>query len=229
MAIGKVKEAQAEMAAPKPVRKRTRSLSQELRNQATRMKLLEAAGRVIGKYGYANCTISRVTARAKIAHGTFYLHFQSQQHLFDNILPVLGSRMLLFIGDALRDSDDVLDLERRGFAATFAYLVEHPYMVRVTEEAAFFAPEAYRQHIDDMVAGYARSLLRSRIGTQLEDFRPDELPMLAHLLIGARFQMLWQYRRENKIDAMPPADIVETYIKFISHGILGDRSGIARR
>lgn len=188
------------------------------------MRLLEAAGRVIGKYGYAGCTISRVTTRAKIAHGTFYLHFQSQQHLFDTVLPVLGSRMLRFIGEAVHDSLDVLDLERRGFEASFAYLYEHPYMARVTEEAALYAPEAYRQHIDEMITGYTRSLLRSKTGTQIEDFRPEELKTLAHLLIGARLQLMWQYRRDNQIGPEPPREKVETYLKFVSHGILGVRA-----
>ncbi|MFA7584771.1 MAG: TetR/AcrR family transcriptional regulator [Novosphingobium sp.] len=208
-------------AAPPRRRRRTRSLSQDLRNQATRMKLIEAAGRVIGKHGYAGCTIARVTTRARIAHGTFYLHFRSQQDLFDAVLPVLGAQMLAFVADCVRDSADVVDLERRGFAATFSYLFDHPHMARVTEEAAYFAPEAYRRHLDEMATGYARSLLRSRADRQLEDFSPAELPMLAQLLIGARFQMLWQFRREHEVGSAPPADIVEIYIRFISRGILG--------
>src|ERR1700759_5428746 len=124
----------APMAEQKP-RKRTRSASQIQRNELTRSQLLEAAGKLIGKYGYAGCSIARVTARAKIAHGTFYLHFKSQQDLFDHVLPVLGSKMLEVIAGAIPDPRDVIDLERRGFQANFDYLTSHPYMYRVLTEA----------------------------------------------------------------------------------------------
>jgi hypothetical protein len=37
------------------------------RNEEVRLRLIESAGKIIGKYGYSGCSISRVTVRAKIA------------------------------------------------------------------------------------------------------------------------------------------------------------------
>jgi AcrR family transcriptional regulator len=202
-------------------RKRQRSATQIKRNEATQLQLLEAAGRVIGKYGYAGCTIARVTAKTKIAHGTFYLHFGSQQDLFDAVLPVLGARMLASIAAAIQDPKDIIDLERRGFQANFDYLTKHSYMYRVLTEAEMFAPKAFSQHMNGVVAGYARSLRRSKFARQLEDFEDDELETIATMLVGARTYLLMRYGVvDNVVKALPDGKL-ESYLKFIAHGIIG--------
>jgi len=60
--------------------------------KSIRDDLLAAAAAVVGKYGYANTSITRVTKLAGVASGTFYLYFPSRQALLDQILPesVLG-------------------------------------------------------------------------------------------------------------------------------------------
>jgi AcrR family transcriptional regulator len=202
-------------------RKRQRSANQIQRNEATRLQMLEAAGRIIGKYGYSGCSIARVTAKAEVAHGTFYLHFGSQQDLFDAVLPVLGARMLTSIASAIQDPRDVIDLETRGFQANFDYLAKHPYMYRVLSEAELFAPGAFKQHVDTMVAGYARSLRRSKFAAQIEEFADDELETIATMLIGARTYLLMRYGvSDNVVKPLPPGKM-ESYLKFIAHGILG--------
>lgn len=208
-------------AVERKPRKRQRSVTQIQRNEATRLQLLEAAGRVIGKYGYAGCTIARVTAKTKIAHGTFYLHFASQQDLFDAVLPALGERMLAAIALAIQEPKDVIDLERRGFQANFDYLTKHGYMYRVLTEAEMFAPIAYKRHMDSMVSGYARSLRRSKFAHQLEGFDSEELETIATMLVGARTFLLMRYGVENNMVKILPDDKLDIYLKFIAYGIIG--------
>ncbi len=214
-------EPQPTTEAPAP-RKRRRSATQIERNEATRLQLLEAAGKVIGKYGYAGCTIARVTTKTKIAHGTFYLHFASRQDLFDAILPTLGARMLAAIGRAIHDVGDAIELERRGFDANFAYLARYPYMYRVLFEAELYAPAAFRAHWDRVTHGYVRSLQRSKTGTQLAGYSDEEMETIATMLIGARSHLLIRYGMEDYAVKALPADKLETYMKIITHGILGD-------
>jgi len=199
-----------------PRRKRDRPLSQELRNQATRLRLIEAAARVIGKYGYAGCTIARVTSKARVAHGTFYLYFQSQQDLFNAILPTLGQGLLRFTGESLQGQTDVESMERRGFEASFAYLADHPYMARVAEEAAHYAPEAYNRHIEDLISAYTRGLHRIEGDLWLSRFDEGELKILAHLLLGARIQLM-KYHRENADGetGISQSAIVDLYLKAL--------------
>ena len=54
--------------------------------QATRSALLEAAGRTIGERGYEQTTIAHIARAASVATGTFYVHFESKDHLLDSLL-----------------------------------------------------------------------------------------------------------------------------------------------
>ena len=56
-----------------------------------RAALLQAAAEIVGEYGYADASITRITQRANLAQGTFYNYFASRQDIFDELLPVLGA------------------------------------------------------------------------------------------------------------------------------------------
>lgn len=211
------------------VRKRQRSATQIQRNDLTRLQLLEAAGKVIGKYGYSGCTIARVTAKTKIAHGTFYLHFGCQQDLFDAILPVLGARMLQVIASAIQEPKDIIDLERRGFQANFDYLSKNSYMYRVLTEAELYAPKAFKQHMDNMTSAYGRSLRRSKFTHQLDEFEDEELETIATMLIGARTYLLMRYGVVDNVVKPLPQGKLDSYLKFIAHGITGHLDEVAAR
>jgi len=198
---------------------RRRSPRQERKNEATRLCLLESAAHIVGEHGYAGCTIARVTERAGVAHGTFYLHFASQQAMFDELLPVLGAQMLEHIGRAIRSSKDEVDLERKGFKANLDYLVQHPYMYRVLSEAELFAPKAFKQHLDAMAQSYTRSLQRSMSEAHMADYKESELETLATMLIGARTYLLMRYGVDNYTIKGVSKDKLETYLQFISKGI----------
>jgi AcrR family transcriptional regulator len=198
--------AAATSAAPKSrqPKKREPSAAKLQRNEETRRKLIEAAGKTIGKYGYAGCSIARVTARAKIAHGAFYLHFSSQQDLFDAVLPTLGASMLNIIGQAIQAPKDIVEVERRGVEANFER-----------------RGAAFQQHMDAMVGGYTRSLRRSRFSHYIEDYSDEELETIAIMLIGARTYLLMRYGVvDNAVKPLPPGK-VEAYLKFVSHGLAG--------
>ncbi len=213
-------DAATAMAPPRaaPVARRRRSPERIQKQQATRLQLLEAAGRVIGEHGYAGCTIGRVAARAKVAHGSVYLHFASQQALFDEVLPTLGQRMLESLHDAIRASADVIDLERRGLEANFAYLAGNSYMYRVFFEAEQFAPDAYRRYSDSLTESYARSLARS---LPVGRFRADEMLGVANMLMGARTQLLKRYATQHCSIITLPGSVIGTYLKFVGQGLLG--------
>jgi len=190
------------------------------RREATRRKLLEAAGQMIGKYGFAGCTIARVTARARIAHGTFYLHFQSQQEMFEELLREMSLRMLEHVRDAVHECGSLVELERRGLEANHDFFCRYPFMARLTQEAELYSPVSYTAHIDAMANGYVRALARKRAGTVLEGWSHAQLEQLAVMLIGARSQIMRRYGvAGHKVVPLSP-DVIDTYIRFISNGIL---------
>lgn len=210
----------------KPATRRRRSQAQQQKNEETRARLLNAAARVIGKYGYAGCSIARVAARAKVAHGTFYLHFKSQQDLFDQLLPALGAEMLEVIGKAVRDSKSLIELEQRGLTANFDYLVQHPYLHRVTAEAELYAPVAYRQYFEELAKPYKKSLRRSMAAQSQPAFREDQLDAVISMLLGARYYLLTRFCVQgNSLKPLTP-ELTETYLRFVAEG-LGVKPAIA--
>lgn len=183
------------------------------------MRLLNAAARVIGKYGYAGCSIARVAARAKVAHGTFYLHFKSQQDLFDQLLPALGAEMLEVIGKAVRDSKSLIELEQRGLTANFDYLVQHPYLHRVTSEAELYAPVAYRQYFEELAKPYKKSLRRSMAAQSQPAFSEEQLDAVISMLLGARYYLLTRFCVQGNSLKPLTRELTDTYLRFVAEGL----------
>ena len=52
---------------------------------------------MVGKYGYAEASVARITEEAGVAQGTFYNHFENRQELLDQLLPKIGTDMVYFI------------------------------------------------------------------------------------------------------------------------------------
>jgi AcrR family transcriptional regulator len=189
------------------------------RQDATRRKILDAAARVIGRHGYAGCSVGKITARARMAHGTFYLYFKSQQELFEMILPTLGGEMLASIAEAIGDEHDPKEIERRGFAANIAYTASHPYMNRVLYEAQLFAPKAYTRWLDGIASSYVRSFQRTLDRGPFAGANDHELRMLALMIINARTALLFQVDSKTATREDFVMNLVETYLKFVSNGL----------
>lgn len=206
--------------APRRAGRRPPSARQVAKNAETRRRLLEAAGIVVGRHGYAGASIARITAEAGVAHGAFYLHFANQQALFDVLLPELGGAMLDSLTAAIRDSRSLEDIERRGLQANFAYLAEHPEIYRVMNEAELYAPTAFQQHLKEIQTRYVRSLRRSRDhGGDLRGFADAELETVAALLTGARSYLLMMFCRDgNAIRPLEPEKL-QTYLDVFLNGL----------
>ncbi|WBX86134.1 TetR/AcrR family transcriptional regulator [Sphingosinicella microcystinivorans] len=203
----------------KAAARRGKSEARIKKDQATRLLLIEAAGKLIGEHGYAGCSIARLTLSVGIAHGAFYLHFSSQQDLFDQILPTLGTEMADEIGNAVRDCKNVVEAERRGFLANFEYLNRHPYMYRVMAEAELFAPQAYMLYQQSAVEKYAKSLKRNMAPELAAGFELEELKVIATALIGARINLLRNYGvKDWMIHPIPPG-VLDAYERFTAHSL----------
>ena len=197
-----------------------RSAKMVERNANMRTQILHAAARVIGRYGYSGCTIARVAARAKIAHGTFYLYFNSQQQLFDELLPSVTGEMLGMVGEAVRGAATVAEMEERGLRANFAYLKKHPYIQRLGSEAEVFAPKAKREYYDKVNRGYRRTLKRIIHGDIL--LTPDmqaKYDTVGAMIEGARVRLLERHGIESGKVVGVPEDAMQIYLRFVVGGI----------
>lgn len=199
-----------------PKKKTAPSASQRkaAQKEATRMALLEAAGRVIGKYGYTGCSIARVTAKAKIGHGCFYIYFPSQEFMFQEVRTVLGQKMQSAVYSNIFGETSIRELEEQYIRSSIAYYKRHPYMwaVMVTSEQAGARRDA--AHLKDRVDRYVERL-RPLLGPSFSD---DYLTALTVMIMGVRSNILHAYKNSETGISSPPEEVIQFYLNFIAAG-----------
>src|SRR5437762_12526779 len=120
--------------APETSSGKATKLNRVERNAWTKQKIFEAATKVVGKYGYAEASVARITEQAGVAQGTFYNHFVNRQELLDQLLPKIGIDMVRFIRDRTGTGHAARqEIER--FSAFFDFIREVPEFLRILNEA----------------------------------------------------------------------------------------------
>jgi AcrR family transcriptional regulator len=198
------------------------------KNEVTRRRLLGAALKVVGRHGYAGTSIGRVTRRARVALGTFYSHFGSQQDLFDQMLPHLGEQLLSAIRLRLAGVTDTREREAAGFDTFFEFLAEYPEFYRVLNEAEIFAPRAHAAHVDNMLQGYLRAFRHASARGELAAFSDEEFEPVIYMLLGARQYLAMRYPSQGgEPPGRPPPAVREAYLKVFTGGLLSRDHGQA--
>lgn len=193
--------------------------SSEQKSQA----IFDAAVKIVGRNGYAEASIARITAKAKVAQGTFYLYYKSRQELLDLLLPTLGEEMLDFIRERVSGVEGLLEREEQRLRAFFAYIDRRPEFYRILHEAETFAPKGHRQHHKMIAEGYVRALRRDfeRAGAPARS--AEELEATAYILMAARDYLSMRYAHwigpGNGRGERLPEDVIETYIQLVRGGL----------
>jgi AcrR family transcriptional regulator len=192
------------------------------RGEATRRRLLEAAEAVFAEQGYHEASIVKITERAGIGLGTFYLYFDSKQSIFEALVIDLNRRVRRSMSDAMAGATTRLEAERAGFAGFFRFTAEHPALYRVVREAEFVSPETLRLHYTRIVEGYEAGL---RSAQQTGDVDPRLDPEVAAWalmgmgeLIGMRF-LLWERDAEGRPPGQLDSAVFEAMGRFIDNAL----------
>lgn len=192
--------------------------------EATRRQLFDAALKVVGESGYAGSSIAKIASRAKVAQGTFYNYFTSQQDVFDQLLPYLGERLLNRIREKLQGCNDAYEREAIGFRAYFDFLSENPEFERILSEAAVFTPQGFRNHVQNIVSGYMRAFRYSRTRGVLPHYSERELEAVTYMLLGARAYLSQRFMaNDTGATRKLPEWAFTAYMKFMRYGLTGPR------
>ncbi|GAC1333940.1 MAG: TetR/AcrR family transcriptional regulator [Bradyrhizobium sp.] len=204
--------------ASEPARGKVTKLNRVERNASTKRKIFDAATRIVGKFGYADASVARITEEAGVAQGTFYNHFENRQELLDQLLPKIGLDMVRFIRERTGTAHAAKqEIER--FAAFFDFIREVPEFLRILNEAEFFAPVGYQKHLDNISDAYVRILRRAQHGGPIHDFSNEELEAIVHMLMGARGYLSRRYSYSGgKVTAVPDY-VVSAYQKLMTRGL----------
>jgi AcrR family transcriptional regulator len=194
------------------------------RNAWTKRKIFDAATKVVGKYGYAEASVARITEEAGVAQGTFYNHFENRQELLDQLLPKIGIDMVHFIRERTGNADAAKqEIER--FGAFFEFIREVPEFLRILNEAEFFAPNGYQKHLDNISTAYVRILKRARLAGTIVDFSDEEFEAIVHMFMGARGYLSRRYSYANGAVTAVPEHVISAYRKLITRGLFTPDKG----
>src|SRR5882757_690074 len=194
------------------------------RNAWTKQKIFDAATKIVGKFGYAEASVARITEAAGVAQGTFYNHFENRQELLDQLLPKIGLDMVRFIRDRTGTASAARE-EIERFRAFFDFIREVPEFLRILNEAEFFAPVGYQKHFDNISSAYVRILQRARTAGAVGDFSDEEFEAIVQVLMGARGYLSRRYSySEHGVTAVPNY-VISAYQKLVTRGLFnaGDK------
>lgn len=156
--------------------------------------------------GYHEASIVKITERAGIGLGTFYLYFDSKQSIFEALVLDLNRRVRHSMSEAMTGAASRLEAERAGFAGFFRFTAEHPALYRVVREAEFVSPAVLRTHYTRIVEGYEAGLRAAQEAGDVDRQLDPETTAWALMgmgeLIGMRF-LLWERDAEGR----PPAEL----------------------
>jgi AcrR family transcriptional regulator len=192
------------------------------RNAWTKRKIFDAATKIVGKYGYSEASVARITEEAGVAQGTFYNHFENRQELLDQLLPKIGMDMVEFIRERTGTADAARQ-EIARFGAFFAFIREVPEFLRILNEAEFFAPNGYQKHLDNISTAYVRILRRARHAGAIEDFSDEEFEAIVHMFMGARGYLSRRYSYTDGAVTAVPDHVISAYEKLITRGLYRPR------
>jgi AcrR family transcriptional regulator len=187
------------------------------KSEEARAALFQAAAEIVGEYGYADASITRITQRANLAQGTFYNYFASRQDIFDELLPVLGAQMMEHIRHRAVGGKTFLEREELAFRAFFSYLKKAPYFLRILNEAEMAAPKAFRQHLANISAGYVRFLQKAREEQQIVNVTDEEIEAVGYVFMAARGYLALRYAKFGDV----PEHVVSAYMRLVSSGLCG--------
>lgn len=163
------------------------------RGELTRQKILDAAESEIGKKGFAEASISTITAEAGVGQGTFYLYFRSKEDVLRELVLRMGRRLRRHLTLAIAGAPSRLEAERRGLLAFLEFARANPDLYHVVQESQFVDAALYRRYYEDFARGYRAALAAAEASGEITpgdaDVRAWALMGLA-VMLGHRFG-LW--------------------------------------
>src|SRR5271156_743792 len=194
-------------------------LTRAERNDEVKRRLFDAAAKVVGRLGYAEASVARITELAEVAQGTFYNHFENRQELLDQLLPTIGLQMIAFIQERTNAAAPGAEKETERFRAFFEFLRVLPEFLRILNEAEVFAPSGYQRHLDNIATAYVRSLKRGRNAGDVDDYTDQELEVIVHILMGARGYLCRRYAYTEGSAHAVPEYVISAYEKLLGSGL----------
>ena len=139
------------------------------RGEKTLRKILDAALAEFGQRGFHDSSIVGITARAKVALGTFYTYFDSKDAVFAALVRDMSGQVKTYVAPAFEGAADALDAEGRALTAYLRFVVGHKEVYRIIDEAEFVDPAGFRDHYETTGSRIAARLAAATAKGEIRD------------------------------------------------------------
>jgi AcrR family transcriptional regulator len=198
---------------------RSKRLTRVEKSEQTLQLLIEAAAEVVGKHGYAEASVGRITEAAKVAQGTFYNYFETRQDILDLLPPRYAEKMLRYISDKMDPKLTGIDREVARFELFFDFFHETTESARLVNEAPVMAPVGFARFSKIVKDNYTVALTRSMELGDIGQLSPDQLADIVDILIAIR-NGLSQPRQNPKLRRKKVSrSLVESYRGLIKKAL----------
>ncbi|MFN4277486.1 MAG: TetR/AcrR family transcriptional regulator [Ferrovibrio sp.] len=204
-------------------RKRALPLPKTGRGEMTRRKILDAAKREIGRRGFAEASISTITAEAGVAQGTFYIYFRSKEDVMRELVLHMGRMLRHHLTEATEDATNRIEAERLGLRAFLDFVRRNPDLYKVVEESQFVDEKVYRQYYTEFAKSYRIALAAAeKRGEITPGGTENATEVRAWMLMGIA---VFLGQRYGLWDPKAPLDpIVDVATALLAHGMAAPKA-----
>lgn len=178
----------------------------QTKSERTRLRILDAAARILSERGYAATRLEDIAAAADTKAGSLYYHFSSREELVMEVLRISISRIGQAVRARVRKLPKGASFREKIAAAIDAQLFTalgqgDPYTASAFRISATLPPEMRRRQLEmerDLGNFWRRLLQRAQEAGEIDpDFNLSVLRM--HLLGSIAWSIEW-YRPDGALD-----------------------------
>ena len=186
----------------------------ERRKERTRQELLGAAVRVLAHRGFHETKIADIAAEADVGVGTFYLHFDTKDALFDALVDDTVRRLKAAIDEARDRTPDPIERVRVANVAFCRFAQANREVFRIVFGHAAAYHDVIRRAQDLFAADVEENI---RDGVAAGAFAAVPTDVAAQAVVGMATQILSWWTEHESI----PIETLETTMSTIAlHGLL---------
>ena len=180
-------------------------------------RLLWAAEELFGERSYWRTTVADICARAGIATGSFYAHYNSKAEIFTAVVRQINADLRMAIKTAIESVDGgQREWERVSFRAYFTMLSQRPWIDRIVRESEFVAPAVFREYYEHLTRGYARQVRQAQLDREVDARYDPEVIAYMYTGIGNFVGMRWA---DWTAGGQVPDDVVDDILEVLRRGL----------
>jgi AcrR family transcriptional regulator len=188
------------------------------KSQGTRERILAAALKVAATTGLHGASLAAIATKADVAIGNLHYHFGSREDLLTALMRQQVVELQAAVREAIDAHENFFAKDEAALRAYIRYIRTNPACVRLAEEVRVHRPKLYAETTELWLTMFRDAIRQGVRRGELRPLRENEVSVLAHLLLGARY-----FIDQMMADASgrPPSEdlMVATYVSLTRNGL----------